>query len=295
MQLLVTGTQGQIVRALLERAPLVGVNVVAVGRPTLDMGDPTTIVAALEGIEADAIVNAAAYTAVDKAETEEALATRVNGEAAGEIAALARRRGIPLLHISTDYVFDGESARPYREDDPVRPLGAYGRSKLAGESAVADRDPGASILRTAWVHSPFGANFVKTMLRLGETRSELSVVADQWGGPSYALDLADAILSIAAQRVERRQEPFGAGVYHMTGSGEATWADLAEEVFNAATRLGRAPVRVKRITSAEYPTPARRPKNSRLDNSRLNQDFGIILPDWRVSARACVDRLVGNR
>jgi dTDP-4-dehydrorhamnose reductase len=295
MKMLVTGTQGQIVRALIERAPLVGVEVVALGRPTLDMSDPASISAALDGVEADAIVNAAAYTAVDKAEAEEALATRVNGEAAGEIAAFAHRRGLPLLHISTDYVFDGDSLRPYREDDPTGPVGAYGRSKLAGERAAVAQDPGATILRTAWVHSPFGANFVKTMLRLGETRDELSVVADQRGNPSYALDLADAILSIAKQRIELRAQNFGAGIYHMTGSGEGTWADLAEHVFAEAARLGRAPVRVKPITSADYPTPAKRPKNSRLDNSRLSQDFGVILPDWRASAHACVGRLIGGK
>ena len=293
MRLLVTGKEGQLVRSLLERAPRAGVEVVAVGRPRLDMSEPSTVAAALDGVEADAIVNAAAYTAVDKAESEEALATRINGEAAGEIAAYARRLGLPFLHISTDYVFDGEGPRPYREDDPTGPIGAYGRSKLAGELAVLERDPRATILRTAWVHSPFGANFVKTMLRLGETRAELSVVADQKGSPSYAPDLADAILNIARQRVERRSENFGAGVYHMTGSGEATWADLAEEVFAEAERLGRAPVRVRRITAEQYPTPAKRPSNSRLDNSRLNHVFGVTLPDWRVSARACVNRLLG--
>ncbi len=190
-------------------------------------------------------------------------------------------------------MFDGEGPRPYREDDSTGPIGAYGRSKLAGELTVLERDPRATILRTAWVHSPFGANFVKTMLRLGETRAELSIVADQKGSPSYAPDLADAILNIARQRVESTAGSFGAGIYHMTGSGEATWADLAEEVFAEAARLGRAPVCVKRINSAQYPTPAKRPSNSRLDNSRLNHVFGVTLPDWRVSARICVNRLLG--
>jgi dTDP-4-dehydrorhamnose reductase len=295
VRLLVTGVQGQIVRSLIERAPGANVEVIAVGRPSLDMSDPASVAAAIEAIEADVIVNAAAYTAVDKAESEEALATRINGDAAGEIAAHAGRRGLPLLHISTDYVFDGEGRRPYREDDPTGPVGAYGRSKLAGERAVLERDPHATILRTAWVHSPFGANFVKTMLRLGETRRELSVVGDQSGNPSYAIDLADAILGIAKQRFERRAENFGAGIYHMTGSGEATWADLAEEVFAEAERLGRPPVGVKRISTADYPTPAKRPRNSRLDNFKLEKDFSINLPDWRTSARACVTRLVGGK
>jgi dTDP-4-dehydrorhamnose reductase len=231
MKLLVTGTQGQLVRSLIERAPGVGVEIVAIGRPALDMADPASIAPALEAVTADAIVNAAAYTAVDRAEGEEALATRINGEAAGEIARLAARRGLPMLQISTDYVFDGGGARPYREDDPTGPMGAYGRSKLAGERAVARENPAASILRTAWVYSPFGANFLKTMLRLGETRDEVSVVADQSGNPSSALDLADAILAIARQR---RDGVPGAGIYHVSGAGEASWADLAEATFAEA-------------------------------------------------------------
>jgi dTDP-4-dehydrorhamnose reductase len=294
MRLLVTGTQGQLVRSLMERAPSAGVEIVAIGRPQLDMADLSTVRPALEGVDADAIVNAAAYTAVDKAEGEEDLATRVNGEAAGEIASLARRRNLPFLHISTDYVFDGAADRPYRENDPTGPIGAYGRSKLAGEHAAAEMNPDTTILRTAWVYSPFGANFVKTMLRLGETRKELSVVADQRGNPSYALDLADAVIAVARKRIERRNDGFGAGVYHLAGSGEATWADLAEEVFAEAARLGRAPVAVKRITAADYPTPATRPGNSRLDTCKLAGDFGVVAPNWRNSARHCVRRLLQN-
>ncbi len=292
MRLVVTGTRGQIVRSLLERAPARGVEIVAIGRPALDMADIATIAPALEGVAADAIVNAAAYTAVDTAESEEGLATRINGEAAGEIARLARRRGLPLMHISTDYVFAGSGEKPYREDDATGPIGAYGRSKLAGERAVLAADPNATILRTAWVYSPFAANFVKTMLRLGETRDEVDVVADQHGNPSSALDLADGLLAIARQRSERRAREFGAGVYHMVGAGEAAWADLAEEVFAEAARLGRRPVRVKRISTADYPTPAARPLNSRLDARKLERDFAVTLPDWRASARACAARLV---
>ena len=295
MKLIVTGTaEGQLVGSLIERAPSANAQIIAVGIPELDMSNPSTIAPALAGIEADVIVNAAAFTAVDKAEMNEALAMRINGDAAGEVALIARRRSLPLLHISTDYVFDGAAARPYREDDPTGPTSAYGRTKLAGERAVLDSDPTATILRTAWVYSPLSVNFVKTMLRLGETRAEISVVTDQRGSPSYALDLADAVLSIARQRVERRGEGFGAGVYHMTGSGEATWADLAEEVFAEAERLGRPPVKVKRITSAEYPTPTRRPANSRLDNAKLASVFGVVLPDWRASTRDCVRRLLAN-
>ena len=293
MRLIVTGTpEGQLIGSLIERAPLVGAEIVAIGKPELDMSDPATVAPALERIEVDAVVNAAAYTAVDKAESEEALAFRINGEAAGEVARVARRRGLPLLHISTDYVFDGAAARPYREDDATGPTSAYGRTKLAGERLVLANDPTATVLRTAWVYSPFSVNFVKTMLRLSQCREEISVVADQRGNPSYALDLADVVLSVARQRVERRRDGFGAGVYHMTGSGEATWADLAEEVFAEAARLGRRPVKVKRIATNEYPTPTKRPANSRLDNSKLASAFGVVLPEWRASARDCVRRLL---
>ena len=173
------------------------------------------------------IVNAAAYTAVDKAEAEEAVATHVNGDGAGHVAEAAARLRVPLLHLSTDYVFDGVLDRPYREDDPTAPAGAYGRSKLAGEKLVAERCEDSVILRTAWVYSPFGANFVRTMLRLNETRDEVGVVADQRGNPTSALDIADALIAIAA-RVKDDSSPALRGVFHMTGSGEATWADFAE-------------------------------------------------------------------
>ena len=292
MRLLVTGNEGQLVRSLIERAPHAGVEIVALGRPALDLAEPESLARALEAVAFDALVNAAAYTAVDTAESEEALATRINGESPGVLAGLAKARGVPFLQVSTEYVFDGDGERPYREDDPVGPVGAYGRSKLAGERAALAANSHATVLRTAWVYSPFGGNFVKTMLRLGETREEISVVADQHGNPSFAPDLADAILAIASQCGTRAG--FGAGIYHMTGSGEAVWADLAEAIFAEAERFGRKPVRVKRIASADYPTPAKRPKNSRLDNGRLRDVFGVTLPDWRESTRACVARLLAG-
>jgi dTDP-4-dehydrorhamnose reductase len=182
--------------------------------------------------------------------------------------------------------------RPYCEDDSVGPIGAYGRSKLAGEKAVLAVHPGAAIFRTAWVYSPFGANFVKTMLRLGETREEISVVADQRGAPTSAVDIADALVAVARKM---RAEPKNAdllGVFHMTGAGEATWADFAEEIFTESAKHGRKPVHVRRIATQDYPTPARRPTNSRLSNEKLARVFGIRLPDWRISTRACVARLL---
>ncbi len=229
LRILVTGANGQVATALQERAPP-GVEVVALARPTLDLADPASIRDAFEPQTADVVVNAAAYTAVDKAESEPGLAMAVNGEGAGLVAEAARALGAPVIQLSTDYVFDGSLDRPYTEDDPVAPIGAYGRSKLAGEEAVAAANPRHVILRTAWVYSPFGANFVKTMLRLGETRREVSVVADQRGGPTSALDIADAVFAISATLL-LHPGPEKYGVFHMTGGGEATWAEFAQAIF----------------------------------------------------------------
>jgi dTDP-4-dehydrorhamnose reductase len=290
MRIAVTGSKGQVATALLERAGRKA-EIVALGRPAFDLTDRAAVIAGLEAARPDVIVNAAAYTAVDKAEAEEAVATHVNGDGAGRVAEAAARLRVPLLHLSTDYVFDGKLERPYREDDPTAPAGAYGRSKLAGENAVAERCEDRVILRTAWVYSPFGANFVRTMLRLNETRDEVGVVADQRGNPTSALDIADALIAIAA-RVKDDPSPALRGVFHMTGSGEATWADFAEAVFHEAATRGRRLTRVKRIATADYPTPARRPANSRLDNEKLARVYGFRLPEWRQSAAACCDRLL---
>jgi len=294
MRLIVTGTQGQVARSLLERAPAHDVELRLVGRPELDLTDERSVAEGLAEWRADAVVNAAAYTAVDRAETEEDLATRVNGAGAGFVAAAARARGVPVIHISTDYVFDGAQNRPYREDDAPAPIGAYGRSKLAGERAVAAANPDHVILRTAWVYSPFGANFVRTMLRLGENRSEVSVVADQRGGPTSALDIADAVIAVARRLTSSPGAEGLTGVFHMTGGGEATWAEFAEAIFAEATAHGRKPVAVRPITTADYPTPARRPANSRLDASALRNIYGVQLPPWRDSLKSCVARLLAG-
>jgi dTDP-4-dehydrorhamnose reductase len=294
MRLIVTGTQGQVARSLIERAAAHDVEVVAIGRPELDLADARSIRRCLDGARADVVVNAAAYTAVDRAESEEELATRINGAGAGLVAEAARRMGAPVIHLSTDYVFDGTADRPYREDDAPAPIGAYGRSKLAGEAAVAAANPDHVILRTAWVYSPFGANFVKTMLRLGETRSEINVVADQRGGPTSALDIADAVIAVARGIAASSDRRSRTGVFHMTGGGEATWAEFAQAIFSEAEARGRKPVAVIPITTAQYPTPARRPANSRLDGTRLREVHGVALPDWRPSLKSCVARLLAG-
>ena len=290
MRIAVTGSKGQVASSLIERAGS-GVEVVALGRPVFDLEDRGAVIAGLEGARPDVVVNAAAYTAVDKAEAEEAVAVRVNGEGAGHVAEAAARLGVPLLHLSTDYVFDGALPRPYREEDPTGPAGAYGRSKLIGERLVAERCPDSVILRTAWVYSPFGSNFVRTMLRLSETREEVGVVADQVGNPTSALDIADALIAIAA-KAKDNSSPALRGVFHMTGAGEASWADFAEAIFSEAAARGRRLTRVKRIATADYPTAARRPANSRLDNGKLSRVYGLTLPEWRASLTACCARLI---
>ncbi|KJF69045.1 dTDP-4-dehydrorhamnose reductase [Rhizobium nepotum] len=293
-RLLVTGRYGQIATALTERAALDGrFDVVSLGRPQFDLADPSTVGAAIEMASPDIIVSAAAYTAVDQAESEEDLATRMNGLSAGEIAKAAHRLGVPIIHISTDYVFDGLKSTPYLEDDIVAPIGVYGRSKLAGEIAVRAATEEHVILRTAWVYSPFGKNFLKTMLRLAETRDSLSIVDDQIGNPTSALDIADGILTMASNILSDNSRMFR-GTFHMSGDGAASWADFAEEIFSQA-RLRNGPfATVKKIATSEYPTPARRPANSRLDCSRLRKLHGIISPPWQSSTAQVVERLLAE-
>jgi len=291
MKLVVTGVSGQVAQSLADRAPP-GVTVIALGRPAIDLADPAGIAPALARLDADVVVNAAAYTAVDKAESDRDAAFAVNATGAGAVAGAAQALGLPLIHLSTDYVFDGAKAGAYVETDQPCPTGVYGASKLAGEAAVLAAHPGAVIARTAWVYSAFGANFVKTMLRLAASRDELGVVADQIGNPTSAGDIADGLLQIAANLLARRGDRALAGVFHMTGHGEATWADLAEAVFAASAARGGPAALVRRITTAEYPTPARRPANSRLDCAHLAAVHGVRLPDWRGSVETVVGRLL---
>lgn len=294
LRIVVTGWTGQVVRAMLERVPA-GVEVVALRRPDLDLAIPKMVAPALRAARPHVIVNAAAYTAVDQAESEPDLAMRVNGEAAGEAARAAAALGVPVIQISTDYVFDGALDRPYREDDATGPISAYGASKLAGERAVAAASDNHAILRTAWVYSPFGKNFVKTMLRLAETCDEVGVVADQHGCPTSALNIADAVLAVARNLVARPQDETLRGIFHMSAAGEAVWADVAEAIFAERERLGGKPVAVKRIATTDYPTPAQRPANSRLDCGKLAARHGVTLPAWRGSLATCVERLLKDQ
>lgn len=290
MRIAVAGRHGQIASSLIERGAH-RADIVALGRPQFDLENEDSVARALLEARPDVIVNAAAYTAVDKAESDTERAQRVNCDGAGFVAQAAHRLAVPLLHLSTDYVYDGALERPYREDDPPAPLSVYGRSKLAGEERVASLCQNSVILRTAWVYSPFADNFVRKMLQLGETRAEVSVVADQRGNPTSALDVADALIEIAA-RLRADRAALLRGVFHITGSGEASWADVAQAIFERATQRGRAPVLVKQIKTSDYPTAAKRPHNSRLDNAKLRAAFGVALPDWRDSLASCVDRLL---
>lgn len=291
MRIAVTGQQGQIVRSLIERATGGVAEIIAVGRPRLDLTDPASIAGAIAATRPDAIISAAAYTAVDRAESEPDLARRINAQGAGAVAAAAHELAVPILHLSTDYVFNGSGDRPWREDDATGPLGVYGRTKLAGEQAVANAAPNHAIVRTAWVYGPFGANFVRTMLRLAAERDMVRVVADQTGNPSCSLDIADGLLRMARNLVENDQ-PDLRGIFHLAGADEASWADFAEAIFQHSSACGGPSAKVERIATAEFPTAATRPANSRLDCGKLSAIHGVALPSWRSALPEVVARLV---
>jgi dTDP-4-dehydrorhamnose reductase len=293
LRIVVTGKEGQVARSLIALGPKTDVEIVPVGRPELDLADPATILPALAAARPDVIVSAAAYTAVDKAETEKELAFAINGQGAGAVAEAARVLGVPILHLSTDYVFDGAKPGCYLETDPVGPQSVYGASKLDGERRVAAATPDHAIFRTAWVYSPYGANFLKTMLRLGETRETLSVVADQQGCPTSAEDIARAIIE-AARTLTSDDGSQYRGIFHLTGSGRASWADFAEQIFAAAEACGRKTVTVTPISSDQYPSPVKRPANSRLSAEKLRDIYRITLPDWRQSTVKVVQTLLGQ-
>lgn len=285
MKALIFGTTGQVARELARRVPA-GVGLTALGRDRADLADPAGCAAAVTASDADLVINAAAYTAVDQAETDRETAMAVNAAAPGAMARAAAACGIPFLHVSTDYVFDGTGTRPWREDDPTAPLGVYGATKLAGEVAVRAAGGPHVILRTAWVFSAHGRNFVKTMLRLGATRDTLSVVGDQRGGPTPAAAIADALWAIAlAFHTGRGQS----GTFHFAGAPAVSWADFAEAIF-ARADLPQRPA-VTRIPTSAYPTPARRPENSALDCSRILAAYGIGQPDWHQGLSGVINEL----
>lgn len=275
IRVLVFGQTGQVATELARQATS-DIAMTCLGRDRADLSDPAACAAAIAASDADVVINAAAYTAVDKAESEEDLATTINGTAPGAMARACAARGIPFLHISTDYVFDGSGTRPWQPGDITGPLGAYGRSKLAGEDAVRAAGVPHAILRTSWVFSAHGANFVKTMLRLGAEREKLTIVADQVGGPTSAADIAAALLTMARAFHAGQGTT---GTYHFSGTPDVSWADFAREIF-AQSGLS---ARVEDIPTSAYPTPAQRPANSRMDCAALTRDYAIERPDWRAS------------
>ncbi len=293
MRLAVTGKNGQVVSALHALAGP-GLEIVALGRPELDLARPDTVFKALREAKPDVVVSAAAYTTVDKAESEPDIAFAVNRDGAKAVARAANDIGVPVIHISTDYVFDGTKATAYVENDPTGPASVYGRSKLEGEQAVCESTDNYAVLRTAWVYSEYGSNFVKTMLRLSESRDEINVVADQFGCPTSANDIAIAIVSIA-KRLATDPSAHLRGVFHMSGTGETNWAGFAKQIFEFSAENGGKSMIVNDITTAQYPTPARRPANSRLDCSKLEEVYGIRLPEWQTSTRAVMAALAQNK
>ena len=294
-RLLVTGREGQVARTLVARGQTDGVEIISVARPQFDLLRNERFDDIIQAVRPDAIVSAAAYTSVDLAESEPELAEAMNGRAPGELGKAAAKMGIPVIHLSTDYVFSGDKAAPYVESDATGPLNVYGRTKLEGERMLALSTSNYVILRTSWVYSPHGRNFVKTMLSLADDRDVLNVVSDQWGCPTSADDIARIVIAVA-RRLREDESPHLRGVFHMAGRGEGTsWAGFAEAIFERSRVRGGPAALVNPVLSSSWPTPAQRPKNSRLDCGRLLQHYGLSLDLWRRSLDKCLDKVINSK
>lgn len=291
MNVLITGAHGQVGKELTSIANKKGFNVVAASRADLDISNAQNVEQYMAQCQPDIVINAAAHTAVDKAENEHDLAFTINRDGAANLAITCSKLDIPLFHISTDYVFDGTKTEPYTENDKVSPLGVYGESKWQGEEAIRQNLNHFIILRVAWVFGAQGNNFVKTMLRLGESRDELNVVADQFGGPSPAIDIAQTLITLVEQFQQNKTLAWG--TYHYCGNEKTTWYDFAREIFKQAFELGilNKQVTVNPITTAEYPTAAKRPENSMLDCSKIKTTFGIDMPEWKTGLKQVLTTL----
>ena len=293
MRILVAGKSGQVATALSRQAEEPDMTVICSGRPDLDITDAPSISRALDAHKPDILINAAAHTAVDKAESERDAAFAANAEGPKLLASASAARNIPLLHISTDYVFSGSKSGPYVESDPTGPTGVYGESKLAGEEAVRERNPQHIILRTAWVFDKSGSNFPKTMLRLAAQRDEINVVGDQWGNPTDAQEIANALLA-AAKSVHAARQNAHWGTFHFGGPDAMSWADFARLVFAVSARHGGPTATVHGISTAEYPTPARRPANSMLDSGLFEARFGYRAIPLERSVERCMPEWLRN-
>jgi dTDP-4-dehydrorhamnose reductase len=290
MKTFIIGSNGQLGWELVRRGESRGLQITAVDYPEIDIGDPASIASSTKSREIDLIVNAAAYTAVDRAESEPLAAYAVNRDGPANLAERCRDRSIPLIHVSTDYVFDGTKQGAYIEEDPVAPLGVYGESKAAGEAEVRRRLPKHIIVRTAWLCGLHGHNFLKTMLKLGREKETLRVVSDQFGCPTFAADLAEAILEVGRQAEKNR--PVKWGTYHYCGAGRTTWHGFATAIFEIAGHYEKFAVKnVVPISTAEYPTPVKRPANSVLDCTKIERYFGIRPRPWRESLDRMIQQL----
>jgi dTDP-4-dehydrorhamnose reductase len=293
MRILAAGWHGQIARAFMQTVPgRNDITAFAIGRPGLDICDPPSIERALGDIQPDVLINLAGYTDVDGAESEPELALALNSVGARLIAEAAARRHVPIVHISTSYVFDGHKPSAYIETDFPQPSTVYGKSRLAGEVAVQTANPKHVILRTGWIFSPFGRCFVSNILQRAKLGMPLKVVNDQYGNPTYAPHLVDAILAVAQQLTVRHEGEIPWGVYHTAGTGTATWYGMAQQVLSESERLAKFSVSLEPIPSAEYTTRTERSPNSTLDCSKLERTFGVKLPSWQTGVHECVERLL---
>ncbi|MDR5751452.1 MULTISPECIES: dTDP-4-dehydrorhamnose reductase [unclassified Caballeronia] len=296
MKVLLLGANGQVGWELARSLMPLG-TVVALTREQADLAAPEKLGPLVDSMRPDIIVNAAAYTAVDEAEQAEPMALIINGQAVGELAAAARRLGALLVHYSTDYVFDGAIERAWREEDAPAPINAYGRSKLAGEQAIAASQCDHLVFRTTWVYAARGKNFLRTILRLAGEREELRVVSDQVGAPTSARLIGDLTAQCLAQVIkERRANVFASGLFHMTAAGSTSWHGFAASVIDYARATGKFPVATNRVIpigTQDYPLPARRPANSRLDCSLFDQRFELVRPTWEVPMRQTIDQIIG--
>jgi dTDP-4-dehydrorhamnose reductase len=290
-RILIFGEHGQMALALARACTRRGDVVLSLGRSSVDIADKPAVISATTAFRPDLVVNTAAYTGVDRAEDEADAAFRVNRDGASHVAAAAAAAAVPVIHLSTDYVFDGNKAAPYLETDEANPINLYGRSKLEGEAAVAAANERHIILRTSWLYGPEGHNFVKTMLRLARQGDEIRVVDDQWGTPTFAPDLAAGIIAVG-ERMCGADGVSGAGIYHGAGSSATTWFRFARAILSRSAEMGAPACRVSPISTREFPTRARRPADSRLDSAKLERVFGIRLAGWETALEHCLEQLI---
>jgi dTDP-4-dehydrorhamnose reductase len=288
-RVLVIGSQGQVARSLIDALPRHGFDAAIAARPEVDLADPQTLAVAMQRAQPHVVINPAAYTSVDRAEDEPDVAMAINAAGAGAAAAQARSVGASIIHLSTDFVFDGAKSTPYVETDPTGPLGVYGRSKLAGEVAVAAANPRHVILRTSWVCSPSGSNFANTMLRLAAERPQLRVVDDQRGAPTFAADIAEAVARIVAISTPKAAGDEHFGIFHLASEGETSWCGFARAIIAGSIARGGPGAEIVAIPTREYPTKAKRPAYSKLSTAKLRRIYGITMPDWQDSLSRFLD------